>query len=107
MPTLSRLRPRVKPGVSRSTTSRLSPRCRLAGSVRTAVITRSALIPLVMNVFAPLTTYSSPSTRAEVAIPARSEPAPGSVIAIAVISSPDAIRGNQRSCCCAEAWCRK
>ena len=32
------------------------PRWRWAGSVLTAVMTRSALIPLVMNVFEPLTT---------------------------------------------------
>ena len=32
------------------------PACRCDGSVLTAVITRSALMPLVMNVLAPLTT---------------------------------------------------
>ena len=32
------------------------PLCRWEGSVFTAVITRSALIPLVMNVLEPLTT---------------------------------------------------
>ena len=32
------------------------PRCRCAGSVLTAVTTRSALMPLVMKVFDPLTT---------------------------------------------------
>ncbi len=32
------------------------PACFWVGSVFTAVITRSALMPLVMNVFAPLTT---------------------------------------------------
>ena len=46
-------------------------------------------MPLVMNVFDPLRTYSSPSRIAVVAMPARSEPVPGSVMAIAVISSPD------------------
>ena len=61
------------------------PRCRCAGSVLTAVTTRSALIPLVMNVFEPSTTYTSPSRRAVVRIPARSEPIPGSVMATAVI----------------------
>ena len=55
-PILSRLRPRSNPGMPRSITSRLMPLCRWVGSVFTAVITRSALIPLVMNVFAPLTT---------------------------------------------------
>jgi hypothetical protein len=37
-------------------TSRLMPLWRCDGSVFTAVITRSALMPLVMNVFEPLTT---------------------------------------------------
>ena len=36
--------------------SRLMPRWRSEGSVLTAVITRSALMPLVMNVFEPSTT---------------------------------------------------
>ena len=36
---------------------------------------------------------------AVVVIEARSEPMPGSVIAIAVISSPDAMPGNQRARC--------
>jgi len=37
-------------------------------------------MPLVMKVFEPLTTYSSPSRMAVVAMPARSEPVPGSVM---------------------------
>ena len=56
-------------------------------------------MPLVMNVFEPLTTYTSPSRIAVVDIPARSEPMPGSVIAIAVTSSPDAMPGSQRARC--------
>ena len=56
MPILSRLRPRSKPSMPRSSTSSDMPRWRWAGSVLTAVITRSALMPLVMNVFEPLTT---------------------------------------------------
>ncbi len=43
-----------------------------------------------MNVFAPLITHSSPSRTAFVVIPWRSEPAPGSVIAIAPIIAPEA-----------------
>ena len=41
---------------------------------------KSARGPLVMNVLAPLITYSSPSRIAVVRMPATSEPAPGSVI---------------------------
>ena len=41
---------------------------------------KSARAPLVMNVFEPLITYSSPSRIAVVRMPATSEPAPGSVI---------------------------
>ncbi len=56
MPSLSRLRPRSKPAIPRSTTTSEIPRWRSEGSVFTAVITRSELMPLVMNVFAPFTT---------------------------------------------------
>ena len=52
-----------------------------------------------MKIFEPLTTYSSPSRTARVRMPFRSEPAPGSVIAIAPISSPLAMRGSQRCFC--------
>ena len=55
-PTFSRLRPRSKPGMPRSSTISEMPRWRCVGSVFTAVITRSALMPLVMNVFDPFTT---------------------------------------------------
>ena len=75
------------------------PRWRSLGSVFTAVTTRSALIPLVMNVFEPFTRKWPFSRRALVDMPARSEPMPGSVIAIAVISSPETIPPSQRSRC--------
>ena len=59
----------------------------------------SALIPLVMKVFEPLSTQWSPSRTAFVLMPCRSLPVPGSVIAIAEISSPDANPGSQRCFC--------
>ena len=62
-------------------------------------MTKSALMPLVMNVLEPLMTYSSPSLTAVVLMPCRSEPVPGSVIAIAVIISPVQNFGNQRAFC--------
>ncbi len=49
---------------------------------------KSARAPLVMKIFDPLITYSSPSRIAVVRIPATSEPAPGSVIPSAPIFSP-------------------
>ncbi len=52
-----------------------------------------------MNVFEPSMTYSSPSRIALVLTLCRSDPVPGSVIAIAPTSSPDASRGNQRCFC--------
>ena len=55
-PTLSSLRPRLNPAMPVSTASRVMPRAPLPGSVRAAARTRSALYPLVMNVFEPLTT---------------------------------------------------
>ena len=56
-------------------------------------------MPLVMNVLDPLSTHPSPSLRAVVWMPCRSLPAPGSVIAIAVISSPLAKPGSHRRFC--------
>ena len=56
-------------------------------------------MPLVMKVFEPLSTQPSPSRTAVVWMPCRSEPAAGSLIAIAVISSPEQKPGNQRACC--------
>ena len=47
-------------------------------------------MPLVMKVLLPLMTQSSPSRTAVVRMPCRSLPVPGSVIAIAVMSSPRA-----------------
>ncbi|MCY1382557.1 hypothetical protein D9M69_705910 [compost metagenome] len=49
---------------------------------------RSQVEPLVMKVLEPLMTYSSPSSTAVVFTPCRSEPAPGSVMAMAVTISP-------------------
>jgi hypothetical protein len=56
-------------------------------------------MPLVMNVFAPLSTHPSPSLTARVLMPCRSLPVPGSLIAIAVISSPLQKPGSQRCFC--------
>ena len=72
----------------RSTTSSEKPLCPASGSVRATTMTRSELMPAEMNVLEPLRIQSSPSRTAEVLMPARSLPAPGSVIAIAPISSP-------------------
>ena len=83
------------------------PACLAVGSVLTATITRWLLMPLVMNVFEPFTTKWSPSRTAVVVIDARSEPIPGSVIAIAVINSPEAIPGSQRCFCSSVASVRK
>ena len=58
------------------------------GSVFVTSTMKSARAPLVMNIFEPLITYSSPSRIALVRMPATSEPAPGSVIPSAPIFSP-------------------
>ena len=63
----------------------VAPRRGRSWSTRTM---KSARAPLVMNVFEPLITYSSPSRIAVVRIPATSEPAPGSVIPRQPIFSP-------------------
>lgn len=70
------------------------PRAPALGSVLTANTTMSAEPPLVMNVLDPLTTYSSPRRTAVVRIALRSDPAPGSLIPIAPMTSPVAIGGS-------------
>ena len=50
-----------------------------SGSVRVASQTQSAVSPLVVQIFCPLTTYSSPSRTARVLRDARSVPASGSL----------------------------
>ena len=80
-----------------STPNSEMPLAFFSGAVRAATTTRSALPPLVMNVLEPLMTQSSPSRTAVVLRLARSEPPPGSVIPIAVSSSPEQNLGSQRS----------
>ena len=76
----------LKPGTwlpsssRRSTTNSVIPSWRASGSVFVTRTMKSARGPLVMNVFEPLITYSSPSRIAVVRMPATSDPAPGSVI---------------------------
>ena len=64
-------------------------------------------MPPVMKVLLPLRIQSSPSRTAVVVTPARSEPMPGSVIAIALTRAPSAKPGNQRSRCSSLAYSRK
>ncbi len=71
-PTFSSRRPRVKPGVPRSTAIRLTPCAPWSVAVFATTITRSAFSPLVMNVFCPLSTYV-------VAVADRRRPYPGQV----------------------------
>ncbi len=100
-PTFASTRPSANPGVPRSTAMRLMAREEevACGSVRQATITRSAVLPLVMKVLDPSITHASPSRTAVVRRAARSLPPPGSVIAIAVVSSPLAKPGSQRTFC--------
>ena len=58
------------------------------GSVIAATSAKSDRTPLEMNVLEPLRIQSSPSFFAKVRMPARSEPAPGSVMARQPMSSP-------------------
>ncbi len=56
-------------------------------------------MPLEMKVFEPLRSQWSPLSSAEVRMPWRSEPAPGSVMAMAVMVSPLQKPGSQRRFC--------
>src|SRR3954447_21792865 len=75
-PILSSSRPTTKPGVVVSTQKAVGPL-----SVRARTLQTSAIGPLVMKIFVPLRTYSSPSLVAVVLKLAASEPDSGSVLA--------------------------
>ena len=92
-------RPTEKPGVPFSTMN--MEMSRLPGPDLAAMKYRSACTPLVMNILVPLSTQSSPSRLAVVRMPATSEPAPGSVMPTAVISSPAITRRRYLSFCAA------
>lgn len=76
---------------------------RWRGSAAGSVLHSSAIRPerreLVIQVFAPLTTYASPSRRATVVVACRSLPPPGSVSAIVARTEPVAILGRWRCFC--------
>ncbi len=77
------------------------PACR--GVARGSVLHSSAIRPdrraLLIQVFDPLMSRSSPSARAVVEMFCRSEPPPGSVSAIVARNSPVAIRGRYACFC--------
>ena len=83
MPSLCSSRSSFRPGLERSTTNDLIAARPSFGSRLAQTTTRSARSPAVTKIFSPLSTYSSPSRTAVVLIAAESEPASGSVIAIA------------------------
>src|SRR5699024_10447331 len=86
-----------KPAKSLSMISKLMSSCPVPSPVRTAVVTKSARTPEVMNVFAPETRYSSPSRTALVVMLATSLPPPGSVMPSEPISSPSRVGRTYRS----------
>ncbi len=65
-----------------------------AGSVRTRSVIRSARAAWVIQVLAPLTRQTPPSSAARVRSDPRSEPASGSVKTAVGMISPDAMRGR-------------
>jgi hypothetical protein len=88
------------PGESVGISRTLIPLCfGAAGSVRTKVSRTSASWAPEVHTFCPSTTYSSPSRTARVRNPARSEPAPGSLIPSAAVISARRIGTAQRRFC--------
>ena len=74
-----------------------------SSSVRATTSTRSQQRPFEMKVLLPLMTHSSPSRTARVLMPWRSEPVPGSDIAMAPMASPEAILGSHAFLRCSSA----
>jgi len=88
----------LKPRMPFSTTK---PRIS-SSSVRAQTTARSAIVPFVIHIFEPFRTQSPPSRRARVRIAPGSEPASASVRPKQPISSPECMRGSQRSFCSSE-----
>ncbi len=79
----------VTPSLSVGISSTLMPLCLGAsGSVRTKVSSTSESCAPEVHTFCPLTTKWSPSRTARVRSPARSDPAPGSLIPSEAVMSP-------------------
>ena len=78
------------------------PRCggSALGSCFATTMNRSPICPFEMNVFEPFRTYELPSLIALVCTFARSEPVPGSVIAMPRMTSPEIAPGRY-FCFCA------
>ena len=91
-----------RPGIPRSSTNvRI---LRSAGGLPSSSLQMKTIVsaygPLVMKVFEPFSTYSSPSRRADdCMLPKASEPVPGSVIAHApILSSVSRSRAHRSFC---------
>ena len=97
MPSLSSFFDTSKPGVSVGTRIWLMPACPPSSVVRASRQSQSAWSEFVMYLFDPLMTHSSPSRTARVRRAATSEPASGSVTAIAATASPRSAGARKRS----------
>ena len=98
-PSLSSFLPERKPGVPRSTTNAEMPFLPAARSVTAMTTAVSAIRPLVMKFFEPLSTQCRPSRTAVVRMPPASEPEPGSVRPQQPTFSPRASGGRKRRFC--------
>ena len=99
IPSLFSFLPALKPLVPRSTAKAVIPCLSPFSPVRAITTAMSPLLPWVMKFLVPLSTHSSPSFTAVVAIPPESEPVLCSVMPHAPIHSPEANLGNQRCFC--------
>ena len=103
-PVISRIGRTSMPGWCMSMTKYVRPRCLgTSESVRAIKIPNLAMCAPEVQTFWPLTTHSSPSRRARVCSPARSEPAPGSLKSWHQ-TSPPVIPGRKRRLCASVPW---
>ena len=106
IPSLCSSRSRIRPGLWRSTTNDLiAARPCLRSSVAHTTIS-SARSPAVTKIFSPFSTYSPPSGVAVVRIAAESDPASGSVIAIAAHLPPNRLSCSSLATAAIAAWPR-
>src|SRR5262245_30072043 len=94
MPILCSLAPTAKPGSSLCTTNAEMPLAPLSGSVTAITVYQVEWPPLEIQHLAPLSTHSSPSSRALVRIDPASLPASRSDSAYDATASPEAIVGS-------------
>ena len=99
-PVISRSGRTSMPGEDMSTRKYVIPSCRgEPGSVRAMQIAQSACLASEVQIFCPVSRQPPSARSARVVMPARSDPAPGSLKSWHQVSWWRRVRGRNRCCC--------